>query len=226
MTEESRLRQSLAAAARRLNVLGLNRGATGNLSARLGKAMLITPSGMPAEEMKAKDLVRMDFDGRARGRWQPSTEWRFHAALYKARPGFNAVVHTHSVHATALACLGRGIPPFHYMVAIAGGPEVRCAPYRLFGTEELSDAVVEAMAGRKACLLAHHGLVAAGAALAEGMKIAVELEALAEIYMKALSVAKPRHLTAQQMRLAISKFSRYGQPARPENINKPRGRPA
>ena len=158
---EAELRQTLIATAIAAQREGLNRGASGNLSVRCGNGFLITPSGMAATEQIEDDVVWMDFTGNARGSRKPSSEWRFHRDLYVARPEFNAVLHAHSTFATTLACLGRDIPPFHYMIAAAGGKTIRCAPYATFGTQELSDHAITAMEGRKACLLGNHGLLLA-----------------------------------------------------------------
>ncbi|MCW5634115.1 MAG: class II aldolase/adducin family protein [Rubrivivax sp.] len=192
----------------------MNRGSTGNLSQRAGDGMWITPTGMGAGETGADDLVWLGFDGSVRGSWRPSSEAPFHAAVYAARPDLHAVVHCHSVHATALACLRRELPAFHYMVAVAGGDSVPCVPYHLFGSEALSRAVAGAMRERDACLLANHGLVAAGATLARAMKVALEIESLAEVYLKALAVGEPARLDAAQMAEVIERFRHYGQPAR------------
>lgn len=201
------------AALRRLDAQGLNRGSTGNLSWRDGAGMWITPTGMGADDIGADDFVWLGWDEHVHGRWKPSSEWPFHRAIYQARPDLGAVVHTHSVHATALACLERGLPPFHYMVAIAGGDSVPCVRYHLFGTEALSQAVAAALVDRDACLLAHHGLVAAGATLARAMKVTLEVESLSETYLKALAVGEPPLLDAAQMAAVIEKFRHYGQPA-------------
>jgi L-fuculose-phosphate aldolase len=207
-------REDAAAAVRLLDARGLNRGSTGNLSVRCGDAMLITPTGM-GSEVCGDDFVRVFLaDGRVEGTWQPSSEWHFHQAVYRARPDLNAVVHTHSPNATALACLDRPLPAFHYMIAVAGGDTVPLVPYHTFGTEALSAAVGEAMADRKACLLAHHGLVAAGATLAEAMKVCQEIESLCEVYLKALAVAEPRVLGHAEMDEVIAKFRSYGRSAR------------
>ena len=169
---------------------------------------------MGADELRARDLVWLGDDGTLRGDWQPSTEWHFHRAIYAARPDLNAVVHTHSVNATALACLERGLPAFHYMVATAGGDDIPCTAYHTFGSEALSTAVADAMRDRQACLLAHHGLVAAGNSLTQAMKLAIEIEALCEIYLKALAVAAPTVLDGAQMAEVIEKFRTYGKTAR------------
>lgn len=212
--DDSDLRERIVAALRRLDTLGLNRGSTGNVSHRLGDGMLITPTGMGADELRACDLVWLGHDGTLRGDWQPSSEWHFHRAIYAARPDLNAVVHTHSVNATALACLERGLPAFHYMVAVAGGDSIPCTPYHTFGTEALSSAVAGALRDRQACLLAHHGIVAAGSSLAQAMKIAIEIEALCETYLKALAVGQPTVLDETQMAEVIEKFRAYGKAAR------------
>jgi len=207
------LREAAVAALRRLDALGLNRGSSGNLSVRDGAGMWITPSGMGADDTGPDDLVWLGLDGGVRGRWMPSSEWHFHRAIYAVRPDVGAVVHTHSVHATALACLERPLPAFHYMVAIAGGDSVPCVPYRLFGTQALSRLVADALRERDACLLAHHGLVALGGTLAGAMKVALEVESLSEAYLKALAVAEPPLLSAAQMADVIERFRHYGQPA-------------
>jgi L-fuculose-phosphate aldolase len=212
--EEGRLREQAVAAVRRLDALGMNRGSTGNLSLRAGDGMLVTPTGMGADDLRPQDLVWLGWDGTLRGDWQPSSEWHFHRAIYQARPTLHAVVHTHSVHATALASLRRGLPSFHYMVAVAGGHDVPCVPYHLFGTEALSDAVAAAFAERDACLLANHGLVAAGATLAQAMKVVQEIESLCEAYLKALAVGEPVLLTRAQMDEVIERFRHYGRASR------------
>lgn len=211
---EATLRDQLVEAMRRLDALGMNRGSTGNLSHRLGAGMLITPTGMGAAELRPSDLVWLGDDGTLRGDWQPSSEWHFHRAIYAARPELQAVVHTHSVNATALACLGRGLPAFHYMVALAGGDSVPCTPYHTFGSEALSLAVAAAMQDRDACLMAHHGLVAAGGTLSRAMKVCQEVEALCEVYLKALAVGVPAILDKAQMAEVIEKFRSYGKTAR------------
>lgn len=215
LEDERPLREELVAALRRLDALGMNRGSTGNVSHRSarGEGVWITPTGMGADEIGADDFVWLDFGGRSRGRWKPSSEAPFHLAVYASRPDLHAVVHCHSVNATALACLRRGLPSFHYMVAVAGGDSVPCVPYHLFGTEALSRAVAAAFVDRNACLLANHGLVAAGPTLSKAMKVALEIESLAEVYLKALAVGEPARLDSAQMAEVIEKFRHYGQPA-------------
>ncbi|MDH4059187.1 MAG: class II aldolase/adducin family protein [Aquincola sp.] len=212
------LREQAVAAVRRLDALGMNRGSTGNLSLRFAHegegGMMITPTGMGADDLRPQDMVWLGFDdGRHVGDWQPSSEWHFHQAIYRVRPDLDAIVHTHSVHAAALACLRRALPAFHYMVAVAGGHDVPCVPYHLFGTEALSQAVAAAMNERDACLLANHGLIAAGPTLARAMKVAQEIESLCEVYLKALAVGEPAILTRAQMDDVIGKFRSYGRTA-------------
>jgi L-fuculose-phosphate aldolase len=142
----------------------------------------------------------------------PSSEWRFHRDIYAEKPEACAIVHTHGVYATALACLGRGIPAFHYMVAVAGGVDIRCAPYATFGTQELSDHALTALRERKACLLAHHGLIATGPNLERALALAVEVEALAQMYWQALQIGEPATLPEAEMLRVLEKFRTYGQP--------------
>lgn len=215
------LREALVASARRLDAQGLNRGSTGNLSVRASAdtraaaSFWVTPSGMPADEMAAGDLVRVGLDGAVlAGDWAPSTEWPFHRAVYTARTDLQAVVHLHSPHATALACLRRGLPSFHYMVAVAGGDSVPCTAYHLFGTQALSAAVGAAFVDRNACLMANHGLVAGGTSLAHAAKVAVEIEALCGIYLQALAVGEPVLLSRAQMAEVIERFRSYGRARR------------
>ncbi len=212
---EAGLRSELIRVARKLDAQGLNRGTSGNLSVRCGAGYLITPSGIGVESLYEADLVLMDFAGNASGRWQPSSEWLFHHDIFCARPEVHAVVHTHSTAATAMACLRREIPPFHYMVAVVGGNNIRCADYATFGTQALSDAALIALRDRKACLLANHGMIAVGADLAEAFKMAVEVESLCEQYWRALQVGQPVLLTPQEFEDAQKKFATYGKPATP-----------
>jgi L-fuculose-phosphate aldolase len=215
---DAALREAAVAAIRKLDALGMNRGSTGNLSLRLvvdgREGMLITPTGMGAEDLRPEDMVWRGWDGTLHGEWQPSSEWHFHDAIYRARTDLHAIVHTHSVHAAALACLRRPLPSFHYMVAVAGGHDVPLVPYHLFGTDALSQGVSAVMATRDACLLANHGLVAAGPTLARAMKVAQEIESLCEVYLKALAVGEPTLLTRAQMDEVIDKFKGYGRSER------------
>jgi L-fuculose-phosphate aldolase len=221
---ETALREAVVATARAMNGLGINRGKSGNVSARWRNGdfdgYLITPTGLPYAETGATDVVAMPVEGAAdaaRGTRLPSSEWRFHRDIYRARPEVNAIVHTHAPFATSLACLHRGIPAFHYMVAVAGGNDIRCAPYATFGTQALSDHAVTALEGRRACLLANHGMIAIGATLAAALALAAEVETLAEMYWRALQIGQPEVLPDAEMDIVVEKFTTYGQPRRAES---------
>ena len=203
---------AMAAAMVRLEALGLNRGSSGNLSVRTDDGLLITPSGVPPAALTAKAMVAMTIEGTWPAGQRPSSEWRFHRDIYLARGGAGAVVHVHSPFATALACLRRDIPAFHYMVAVAGGDSIRCAFYATFGTQDLSDHALAALEGRHACLLANHGLIAVGADLDGAVRMAVEVEALAEQYWRALQVGEPVLLDAAEMAVVLERFATYGRP--------------
>ena len=207
------LREQLVDCARRMQASGINQGTSGNLSVRIAGGMLITPSSLPYEQMQPSDLVALDLKGEplfipADGRPQrrPSSEWRLHADVLASRPEVQAVLHCHSIHATALACHGCDIPPFHYMTAVAGGHDIRCAPYATFGTQELSDGVVQALEGRLACLMAQHGQVAVGPTLDKALALAVEVETLARIYLQALALGEPPLLSGEQMEQVRHQF--------------------
>ena len=213
--DDQALRQQLVNVARRMNSKGLNQGTSGNLSARIEGGILVTPSSLPYEQMEADDLVALDLNGQPLREQQrrPSSEWRLHADVLNGRSEAMAVVHCHPIHATALACHDRGIPAFHYMVAVAGGDEIRCAPYATFGTKELSDNVVEALGPRNACLLARHGMVTLGKDLESALRVAVEVETLARMYLQALQVGEPPVLSDEQMQAVHAQFRGldYGQ---------------
>lgn len=200
--------------ARRMNAAGINRAMAGNVSARHGDGFLITPSGVPYDELTAEAIVTMAGDGTAAPGARPSSEWRIHHDIYRTRPEVRAVVHAHPPFATALACLRLTIPRFHYMVAVAGGTDIRCAGYATFGTQELSDLVLAALDGRRACLMANHGLVAVGADLGAALRLAEEVESLAEMYWRALRVGEPVLLTDEEMAEALEGFRSYGPGAR------------
>lgn len=208
-----RRRREIIDTARRMDALGLNRGTSGNVSARVDGGLLITPSGIPCEECRPGDIVEMGMDGGTHSRRRPSSEWRFHRDILAARPEVGAIVHAHSPFATTLACLGRGIPAFHYMIAVAGGRDIRCAPYATFGTQALSDAAVKALLGRRACLLANHGMIVVGPAPKAALALAVEVEALAEQYWRVLQVGEPTLLDDAEMDAVLEKFRTYGQDA-------------
>jgi L-fuculose-phosphate aldolase len=207
---ETQLRSELVRITKKLDEQGLNRGTSGNASVRYGEGMLITPSGMGAEGLGEDDIVFMKMDGTVRGRWQPSSEWLFHRDIFAQREEVGAIVHTHSIASTALACLRKDIPPFHYMIALIGGDNIRCAEYATFGTQALSDNALSALRGRKACLLANHGMIAAGENLDEAYKVTVEVETLSEIYLRALQVSEPVLLSPREFQDAQRRFGAYG----------------
>lgn len=219
-TDEGALRRGIVDTTLEMERLGINQGTSGNVSARLRDGLLITPSGTPARELDAADIVYLPLDVRSddeailNGR--PSSEWRIHRDLLRARPEMNAVVHTHSSAATALAIQGRAIPAVHYMVAAAGGNSIRCAPYALFGTQALSDHALAALEGRRACLLAHHGVVALGVDLARAVWLAHEVEVLARQYLLASQLGVPPVLTDEQMDEVLERFKTYGRRSKNE----------
>ena len=208
-------REQLMEISRQLSFLGLNRGTSGNASVRANgdsgqPGFLITPSGMPVAQMTEEDMVWMDFSGKWVGSRQPSSEWRFHLDILQQKPEVNAVIHTHSMFATTLSTFRRDIPPFHYMIALAGGDSIRCAPYALFGSQLLSDHALAALYDRKACLLANHGMIAIGDSLEQALRIASEVETLCEQYLRALQVGTPHLLTHEEMQQVQDRFKGYG----------------
>lgn len=209
-------REQLLTVCQQLASLGLNRGTSGNASIRVEgnssqrPGFLITPSGMEVDKMTPADMVWMDFDGQPVGTRQPSSEWRFHLDILNNRPEVNAVIHTHSMFATTLSTFRRDMPAFHYMIAVAGGDSIRCAPYALFGSQQLSDYAIAALQGRKACLLANHGMIAVGETPEKALSITQEVETLCEQYIRALQVGEPHILTAEQMREVLERFKTYG----------------
>jgi len=203
-------RQAIIEAALEMEALGLTRGSSGNISIRTETGFLVTPSGMPPRNLQQDDLVHMAMDGKPSGPRKPSSEWRFHRDIYAARPEINAIAHSHPPFGIALASHGRGIPAFHYMVAMAGGRDIRCAPYATYGTQELSDHALTALEGRFACLLANHGMIAAGKSLDRAVALAIEVESLAEGYWRALQIGEPVILGDAEMDIVIEKFKSYG----------------
>jgi L-fuculose-phosphate aldolase len=212
VSDETALRRAVIETARALGPADLGVNRSGNVSARWADGFLVTPTGVPYEALEPEDIVFVPLDGSApRGRLLPSSETPFHLAIYRARPELSAIVHSHSPHATALACTGRGLPPFHYMVAAAGGASILCAPYATFGSEELSRHAVEALAdGRRACLLANHGQIACGASLPKALELAREVEMLARQYLLALQAGEPVLLDEAEMARVLEKFRTYG----------------
>ncbi|WP_293797827.1 class II aldolase/adducin family protein [uncultured Bosea sp.] len=209
---EMELRQEIVAVAQAIDRAGFCPSKSGNVSARFGDGLLITPSGLPYVQTKPEDLIHLGLDGTLRnGGRKPSSEWPFHVAIYQARPDAQAIVHTHSPRATALSCTRRGIPAFHYMIALCGGADVRCAEYATFGTPELAENAVKALEGRKAVLLANHGVIALGQTLAGAHTIVAEVENLAGQYLDILAAGiEPVILDAAEMERVGAKFAGYG----------------
>lgn len=202
---------SVVTHARRMNEVGLNQGTSGNLSIRLGDdRFLITPSGVAYERLEPDDLVTMTLDGRVEGDGTPSSEWRIHRDLYRAREDAGAVLHAHSPWAMSVAALRRDLPPFHYMIVLAGGFSVRCAGYETFGTQELSDRALRALEKRRACLLASHGLLCLESSLERALTLAIEVETLCRVYMQCLAVAEPILLDEDELRRVAERFETYG----------------
>lgn len=205
-----KVRTAIVEAARSLNGLGLNQGTAGNISLRWEDGLLVTPSGMPYETMGADDIVFMRLDGSYEHPLKPSSEWRFHRDILASRPDVNAVVHAHPIYCTAFAMCRQEIPAVHYMIAAAGGPTVRCAPYATFGTPELSAQALQALEGRTCCLLANHGMIATGPDLEKALWLAVELETLCRQYAVALQVGTPVVLPDDEIARNVEKFRSYG----------------
>ena len=209
--DHTSLREAVIAAARSLHKYQLGVGTAGNVSARIEQGYLITPTGMDYEKLSSADIVTMDMHGnRAEGDLKPSSEWRFHQDIYAARTDIHAIVHTHSPCATALSCTRRDLPAFHYMVAGAGGSSIRCAGYATFGTQALSDHALTALAGRQACLLANHGVIALGEDVESALKMAQLVEELAKQYLFSRIAGTPVLLDEAEMNVNLEKFKDYG----------------
>ncbi len=204
-------REEMISICRRMNSSGINQGTAGNLSLRVGKGFLITPSGLPYDTMTPDDIVEMDFDGTYVGR-RPSSEWRFHRDILKARNDVDVVLHCHSIYATTLACHHKGIPSFHYMTGVAGGTTIRCAEYATFGTQALSDNALVALKDRLACLLGQHGQISLGKNLEAALWLAIEVETLSRMYVQALTLGEPPVLSDEEMARVIEQMRRmsYG----------------
>ncbi len=196
-----------------MNRQGLNQGTSGNISVRYKDRMLITPSATPYESMKPEMMASMPLakkDGAWDGPLKPSTEWHFHMDILRKRSEIGAVVHLHSPYATVLAIARKPIPACHYMVAVFGGSDVRCAGYERYGTEALSREALTALEGRTACLLANHGMIALGESLEKALWTAVELETLARQYFNSLLIGGPVLLSESEIDETLRGFSDYG----------------
>jgi L-fuculose-phosphate aldolase len=205
------LRREIIRTARAFTAAGLGVGTSGNVSARVPGGFLITPSGRPYDGMRPADIVFLDAAGHVcGGALRPSSEWRFHRDIYASRREDSAVVHVHSPFATAIACTRRGIPAFHYMIAVAGGDSIRCAAYATYGSAALSRNALRALRGRRACLLANHGVIATGGDLRSAFRLALEVEELAKQYWMAKQFDQPVLLGAGEMKTVLRKFRDYG----------------
>jgi L-fuculose-phosphate aldolase len=193
-----------------MNEEGINQGTSGNVSVRTDDGFLITASGIPYYRMKPEHVVEMDLDGGYRGDYLPSTEWRMHMDIFKQRPEATGIIHTHSIYATALACLRKDIPAFHYMIGVGGGTTLRCSGYAEFGTQALSDTMLRALEGRSACLLANHGQIVFGPNLEKALWLAGEVETISHQYWAALQAGKPVILSEAQMKSVLARFKTYG----------------
>ena len=207
----SKLRQELIDTVLAFHSTGLSIGTSGNASVRTDAGFFITPTGVEYEQLQPDSLVMMNLNGEIlEGNLKPSSEWRFHQAIYTARSEVNAIVHVHSPYATGIACTRKEIPAFHYMIALAGGDTIRCADYATFGTEELSANAVTALEDRHACLLANHGQISLGKNLQEALAMAREVENLARQYWISSQFGKPVILDDNEMRINLDKFRHYG----------------
>lgn len=209
--DEQSLRRGIVDACLALNRQGLSRGTSGNVSVRLGEDMLISPTGVLYHELTPDMIVRVHMDGSFDGKVLPSSEWRFHRDILLHRPEFNAVVHNHSPHATAMAVMGLDIPPIHYSIAAAGGPDIRCGRYATFGTPKLAENALVALADRRACLLEHHGVIAAGATLEKAYALAEIVEEMARLYILASALGTPRILSDADIAKVQERHLTYGQ---------------
>jgi L-fuculose-phosphate aldolase len=210
--DEAKLRTRMVEVMRAMDARGLNRGTSGNVSARFGDGMLVSPSGVPPERLTPESMVFVGADDSIpEGQLKPSSEWRMHMQILRRRPDVGGVVHCHSRHATILACAGRPIPAVHYMVGVSGGASVPVAPYATFGSEALADAVVAALDGRNAALMANHGQIAVAPSLSHALLIAEEIEEQAAVYWGCLAIGGPNLLSDDQMAEILTRFRSYGQ---------------
>jgi L-fuculose-phosphate aldolase len=204
------LREEIVRTCRKMVELGINQGTSGNVSVRSGDRFLITPSGIPYDEMTAEQIAVMDENGKYFGPCEPTTEWRIHRGVLRARPDAGVVIHTHSMFSTTIACLRRAIPALHYYVAVGGGPTIRCAEYATYGTQELADNVLAALVERDACLLANHGLLVIGTTLGQTLRRTFDIEMLARQYVYAQQIGEPCILPDDEIERVRLKMRTYG----------------
>ena len=214
MTSDSATRTSLSSKVIEnclaMNNQGINQGSAGNISVRYQDGFLITPSGIAYERLRPGDIVFVNRDGSSQDRLAPSSEWRMHRDIYVDRPEAGAVLHAHSTFATALSCLRLEIPAFHYMVAVAGGSNIRCTEYALFGTQALSDNMLTALDDRRACLLGTHGMICYHDNLDKALLLGIEIESLARQYWYARQLGEPVLLNNAQITEVLEQFKGYG----------------
>lgn len=214
---DTALRREIIEACLDMEAKGINQGTSGNISCRSEDGMLITPTAMAYDALQPGDIVRMNFDGETEGPRKPSSEWRFHLDILRERPDVGAVVHAHPMACTTLAIMGKGIPAIHYMIAAAGGPDIRCSGYATYGSAALSELAIGALEGRNACLLGHHGMIAVGPSLERAMWLALEVEVLARQYLECLKLGEPPVLPDDEIERVVQKFRGYGQGAEEPN---------
>jgi len=219
--DDNGLREDMVAVCRRMNASGINQGTAGNVSVRNPKGFLVTPTSLPYDMMRPNDLVQMYFDGSYEGERRPSSEWRFHRDILASRQDIDCVLHCHSVYATTLAVHHKTIPSFHYMTGVAGGTTIRCARYATFGTQALSDAAIEALQDRLACLLGQHGQISLGKTPAAALALAIEVETLSRLYVQALTLGEPPILDDEEMARVIQQMKNmsYGQAPDLDGVN-------
>lgn len=205
------LRADIIATCCRMNDTGVNQGTSGNVSVRTGdNSFLVTPSGIPYHDMTPEQIVDMRFDGAYYGPCRPTSEWRFHRDILAVRDDIDTIIHTHSMFCATISCMRRDIPALHYMIAAAGGDNIRCAEYATFGSQELSDNALKALEGRRACLLANHGVIVLGKGLAKTLSLLVEVETIAAQYWRALAIGSPTVLDRDEMSRILDLFKTYG----------------
>ena len=195
--------------AKMLNDKKLSALRSGNISLRYKNGFLITPSGQKYSSLKEKDIIFINLNGEYNKKQRPSSEWRFHQDIYISKKKAKAIVHSHSINATALSTHKKKIPPFHYMVALAGGIDIKCAKYATYGTRELSKNILKALKNRSACLIANHGQITFGQSLEDAFELAEEVDNLAKQYIKALVLGRPKLLSLNAMKKVLSKSKTY-----------------